>query len=397
MNTPITRKFAHSKPEEGFDDTLSEISHIDTPEGVVPTRSEIEEEMSPLVRARLLTTATDKSIVPPTETPVRDQLCSAAVVADTTRKTKPIQAQSDLRDRVSEIEGQMFAWRKSNYSGSHRARPVREISKVSPTLSLEDNLRNRWILEKNRQGITVASLIPEHVPQKIASVEDIDFVRAYGLTPKHLAAWIRDSRFAKLMSEPNEQESKPREKYRDSLTPIREHFEIRAIEGPDGQTIEHVVRVVPPSRSHRRKFGSKVALPVTPKNQPKKRALKDRERKMYLDYANGTLSAEQMVQKHGAWSEPDLRGLELKIIKHAERVGLFVVPVQTTLGPVEPSDSEIPLILKTGGANLGASIHEIRKRNSFDTGRVRESGGFGSRREKYGLPESDDYSEDSAA
>jgi hypothetical protein len=393
MNAPTKPNKSRRRLGDGFDDTLSEISHIDTPEGVVPTRAEIEEEMSPLVKARVLTTATDKSIVPPKETPVRDQLCSAiAGTAPTSlRKQKSTESQYELRERVRETEGQMFAWRKSNYSNRRPSQPV------SPTLSPEDAIRNQWILEKNRQGVTVATLMPEHLPQKIASIEEIDFVKAYGLAAKHLAAWILDPRFAKLVSEPREPESKPREKYRDRLEPLREHFEIRTIKGPDGQTIEHAVRVVPPSRSDRRKFGSKVALPVTPKDQPKRRALKDSERRMYLDYADGTLSAEQMVQKHGVWSEHDLRSLELKIIKHAERVGLFVVPVQSKPGPVEPSDSEIPLILKTGGVNLGASIHEIRKRNSFDVGRVRESSGSKSRRDKYGLPEHDDYSEDSAA
>ncbi len=381
---------------DATDDTLAELSHVDTPEGVVPTRAEIEEDMSPLVKARVLTTSTDKSIAKPNATPVRDQLCSPALVKP--RQRKPVQYNPDLRDHVREIENKMFSWSHIYDSSRRRGLPDHENQKISssPTISPEDAIRNQWILEKNRNGVTVATLIPDSVPQKDTKVEEINFLKAYGLTPKDLAAWIRDPRFAKLAPEPNDDEARaPREKYRDPLPAFREHFEIRSVQGPDGKMIEHPVLVLPPKRSDRRKFGSKVPLPVKPKDQPKKRPLKDVERRLYLDYADGILSAEQMIAKHGVRADDEIRVLELKIIRHAERAGLFVVPVQSKDGPVEPSDAELPLIWKTGGENLGLTIHK-RTRNSFATGIIRETEGFTSR-ERYGSPEYDDFSEDSAA
>jgi len=375
-----------------IDDALAELSCIDTPEGVVPTRAEITEESAPLAKARVLATSTDRSIAKPETTPVREMLCTPGVARP---RRKPSKADPNLRDRVRAIEDKVFSWSRIYDATRDRGRPDRTL-KTPPTLSPEDAIRNQWILEKNKQGIAVATLIPEHVPQKDVNVERIDFLKAYGLVPKDLASWIRDPRFTKLMAEPGEEDERaPREKYRDTLSPIREHFEIRTVKGPDGTMIEHPVLVIPPTRAHRRKGGAKVPLPVKPKEQTKKRALKDRERKMYLDYADGVLSTEQMIAKHGVWADDEIRALELKILRHAERAGLFVVPVQSKEGPVELSDAELPLVWKTGGENLGLTIHR-RTRNSFATGPVRESSGNPGR-DKQELPGFDDYSEDSAA
>jgi hypothetical protein len=297
-----------------------------------------------------------------------------------------------------------------------RAKPVFEP--IVETMPLADAIRNQWELEKHEEDLEIRRqgqlLIREVKASHVEKSGEENLRLALKLTTRDLARFIKNGKFCRPFE--IKKSTKPREIYIDHWKDIRGGTQkpekpmtkIVRVPGPDGVLREHICTVLPMKKRVLRRAGSKVPTVSEPRSK-KVTALSERESSFYRDYASNNLSVDRMVEKHGAWTDDEIRDLENRIIRHATKVRLVeVLPDNSTdeytRGLDEARAAAETSVDKSGGGSIGASgVHrgklgkygDQRGLDDFRTPLPKMDGSGWSPLSRDGAPEADNYGEES--
>jgi hypothetical protein len=211
-----------------------------------------------------------------------------------------------------------------------------EQQPADPEKSDADRIRDEWqtekfyedsadrvVLEKLRMSVPVDF----HPAVDLYSGNYFDLRKAVGLTEQQLVAFIANEKFMEPM-----------------------------IEGMTEQQLMSLKRRTIKTMPRRKQL-----LIYDMREREIMTAISRREAYFYKDYARGEeLSVQEMVRRHGGWFDDDIQELEVRIICHAARLGLFVLPPHLIPrgNEYEPDDEQqqTAAIFGTGGAEIGGGI-----------------------------------------
>jgi hypothetical protein len=296
-----------------------------------------------------------------------------------------------------------------------RAKPAFEPT--VETMPLADAIRNQWEQEKHEEDLETRQqgrlLINDVKAKHVEKPNEENLRLALKLTTRGLARFIKDEKFCRSFE--IKKSTKPPEIYKDHWKDIRGETQkpekpmtkIIQVPGPDGALQERVCTVFPMTRG-RRRASSKVPTVSEPRSK-KVTALTEKESSFYRDYAANNLTVPQMIEKYGAWTDDEIRDLENRIIRHATKVRLVeVLPDNSTdeytRGLDEARAAAETSVDKSGGGSIGAGgIHHgklgkygsRRGLDSFRTPLPKMDGSGWSPSARDGVPESDDFGEES--
>jgi hypothetical protein len=386
-------------------------------DGVVPTTSEIFNDAPKIVQVRaqlnLPIRKTDRQLARELrEKPIlARRKCDSHGVDGCPECFPPIDHAAKERKRQEDHERLLDQIRAE----IERAKPAFEPT--VETVPLADALRNQWEQEKHGEDFEIRQqgefLIKDIKIAQLEKSGEENLRLALKLTTRDLARLVKNEKFCR----PFEigKSTKPRETYKDRWKDIRGETQKREkprtkivqVPGPDGALQERVCTVFPMTRG-RRRASSKVPTVSEPRLK-KTTALSEKEVSFYRDYATNNLTVPHMIEKHGAWTDDEIRELENRIIRHAAKVRLVEVlrdnsTDEYTRGLDEARQATEMSVDKAGGGSIGASgIHrgklgkygDPRGLDDFRTPLPKMDGSGWSPSARDGAPERDDFGEES--
>lgn len=323
--------------------------------------------------------------------------------------------------RLQRLKEQMAAWGADSLTPAEQREWAelngRKQDDVPSSETLTISIRNDWLKEKDasdqeEQRAARQLLLTDVKPLPAnAQIDELSLRLLCKLTPRDLAHLIKDEKFCQpFVAEDSPQRWVIKDLWKDirgeEQKAEQPATKLVSVVGPDGIVQERVCTVVPMSRGHQRRIRLTVSV-LSGAKPNMTTALTDAETSFYKDLAASNLTVLEMVEKHGAWSDDEICDLENRIIRHAAKVRLVVLPTSVSDdAPGEYGDGEMEeAIKKTQGEEVGGQIHSGKRGkydnqrglDSFRTPLPHKTGPEGSPSGGSGGPEHDDYGEDSGS